>query len=211
MRIYHAVRENLPLFHEFFRVCLLPVQLRHGARLAGRWETEDGRVIAIWEYDDRAAYERIDAAVRADPDSRHAQERRAQLPALMTSTEEVFMSPAGPAAPARDGSRSGHAESVRARTAARRLRLPDPGHGFVECTPDQERIDAAVNTYRRHVEPTGDELGRLEAVTYIRTLHLACFGCQRLTCHASTNHALRPVPGYMALIHLPGLPSAGRH
>ena len=91
MRVYQAVRENLPAFHDFFRTCLLPVQLRHGARLIGRWETEDGRVVAIWEYDDRAAYERIEAAVRADPDSGKAQQHRAQLPALMTAREEVFM------------------------------------------------------------------------------------------------------------------------
>src|SRR5580700_5465600 len=91
MRVYQAVGENLPVFHDFFRTHLLPVQLRHGARLVGRWETEDGRVVAIWEYDDRTSYERIEAAVRADPDSRQAQEHRAGLPQLMTATEEVFM------------------------------------------------------------------------------------------------------------------------
>jgi hypothetical protein len=36
--------------------------------------------------------------------------------------------------------------------------------------PNQERIGAAVSAYRRYVEPTDDELGRLEAVMYIRTL-----------------------------------------
>ena len=45
--------------------------------------------------------------------------------------------------------------------------------------PNQECIDAAVNAYRRHVEPTDDELDRLEAVMYIRTLYLACFGYRR--------------------------------
>ena len=45
--------------------------------------------------------------------------------------------------------------------------------------PNQERIDAAVNAYRRHVEPTEDELERLEAVMYIRTLYLVCFGYRR--------------------------------
>ena len=100
MRVYQTVRENLPVFHEFFRTGLLPVQIRHGARLVGRWEAEDGRVIVIWEYDDRAACERIEAAVRADPDSRRAQEHRARLPVLMTSTEEIFMSPAGGPGPA---------------------------------------------------------------------------------------------------------------
>jgi Ser/Thr protein kinase RdoA (MazF antagonist) len=45
--------------------------------------------------------------------------------------------------------------------------------------PNQERIDAAVNAYRRHIEPTDDELERLEAVMYIRTLYLTCFGYRR--------------------------------
>jgi len=45
--------------------------------------------------------------------------------------------------------------------------------------PNQERINAAVSAYRRHVEPTDDELERLEEVMYIRTLYLACFGYRR--------------------------------
>jgi Ser/Thr protein kinase RdoA (MazF antagonist) len=45
--------------------------------------------------------------------------------------------------------------------------------------PNQECIDAAVNAYHRHIEPTDDELDRLEAVMYIRTLYLACFGYRR--------------------------------
>jgi Ser/Thr protein kinase RdoA (MazF antagonist) len=45
--------------------------------------------------------------------------------------------------------------------------------------PNQERIDAAVNAYRRHIEPTDDELERLQAIMYIRTLYLVCFGYRR--------------------------------
>src|SRR6202044_3830761 len=45
--------------------------------------------------------------------------------------------------------------------------------------PNQECIDAAVNAYRRHIEPTDEELERLEAVMYIRTLYLVCFGYRR--------------------------------
>ena len=45
--------------------------------------------------------------------------------------------------------------------------------------PNQEWINAAVNAYRRHVEPTDEELDRLEGVMYIRTLYLACFGYRR--------------------------------
>jgi hypothetical protein len=92
MRIYRAVPENLALFHDFFRTHLLPVQLRHGARLIGRWQTEDDRVVAVWEYDDRQAYERIQAAVRADPATLQAQQVRRGLPALIVATDETFMS-----------------------------------------------------------------------------------------------------------------------
>jgi NIPSNAP len=91
MRVYDTVRENLAIFHDFFGRHLLPVQLRHGARLIGRWETEDGRVVAVWEYDDRPAYERIESAVRRDPDSRRARQYRATLPPLITGQEETFM------------------------------------------------------------------------------------------------------------------------
>jgi Ser/Thr protein kinase RdoA (MazF antagonist) len=44
---------------------------------------------------------------------------------------------------------------------------------------NQEWIDAAVNAYGRHVEPTDDELDRLEEVMYIRALYLTCFGYRR--------------------------------
>ena len=48
MRVYEVVRENLDRFNQFFKDHLLPTQLRHGARLVGRWSTEDDRVVAIW-------------------------------------------------------------------------------------------------------------------------------------------------------------------
>ena len=75
---------------DFFNVYLLPVQVRHGARLVGRWETDDEEVIAVWEYDDMAAYERIDAAVRADPDSARAQQQRITIGPLFTEKHETF-------------------------------------------------------------------------------------------------------------------------
>ncbi|MBO0802092.1 MAG: aminoglycoside phosphotransferase family protein [Nocardiopsaceae bacterium] len=51
--------------------------------------------------------------------------------------------------------------------------------------PDQERIGAAISAYRRHVEPTDDELDRLEAVMYIRPLYLACFSYRRAITNGS--------------------------
>ncbi|MGH9017381.1 MAG: phosphotransferase enzyme family protein, partial [Acidimicrobiales bacterium] len=52
--------------------------------------------------------------------------------------------------------------------------------------PDKERIDAAVNAYRQHVEPIDEELDRLEAVMYIRTLYLTCFGYRRAITNGQT-------------------------
>src|SRR5580704_8254606 len=66
--------------------------------------------------------------------------------------------------------------------------------------PNQEFIDAAVNAYRRHVEPAGDELDRLEAVMYIRTLYLACFGYRRALTNGSAFNEwgfIEP-PGYFS-------------
>lgn len=91
MRVYRAVPENLQHFHQFFLDRLLPVQLRHGARLVGRWCSDDSRVVAIWEYDSREAFENIQALVDADPDARRAKEIRATLPPLFTDFEEIFM------------------------------------------------------------------------------------------------------------------------
>jgi NIPSNAP len=91
LRIYQAVPEKLAAFHQFFREQLLPIQLRHGARLVGRWETEDARVIAIWEYDSAADYEQIRHAVNADPDAARTQELRKTLDPLFTACEEVMM------------------------------------------------------------------------------------------------------------------------
>src|SRR6202012_734787 len=51
--------------------------------------------------------------------------------------------------------------------------------------PNREWIDAAVRAYRRHIEPTDGELVRLEAVMYIRTLSLACFGYRRALTNGS--------------------------
>jgi len=92
MRTYRTVDDtSAAAFHQFFRDWLLPVQRRYGARLVGRWETDDGRIVAVWEYDDREAYERIQAAVNADPDAWRAKEHRRSLPTLFSETDEVFM------------------------------------------------------------------------------------------------------------------------
>ena len=60
-----------------------------GSSVAGKPKTAG--VVAIWEYDSRDAYERINSAVVADPASHDAQRHRATLGPLFTEREEVFM------------------------------------------------------------------------------------------------------------------------
>jgi hypothetical protein len=57
--------------------------------------------VAGREYDDRAAYRRIESAVRQDPDLILAQQHRALLPPIVTFREEVFMSSTLPPGAAR--------------------------------------------------------------------------------------------------------------
>jgi NIPSNAP len=90
IRTYTAVPENIERFHAFFRDFLLPIQLRHGARLIGRWASDD-RIVAVWEYDDIDAYHRIDAAVRADPDSAVARAHADTLGPIYLSRDDQFM------------------------------------------------------------------------------------------------------------------------
>ena len=98
LRQYKVAPGKIDIFNAFFRERLLPVQKRYGARLVGRWQTEDGNhIAALWAYDDLEQYEAIQAKVRADPDSVKAQEyRRAELNPLFTETEEAFMVPTVP-------------------------------------------------------------------------------------------------------------------
>ena len=70
---------------------LKPVQLKHGARLVGRWQTDDDRIVAVWEYDSMDAYQAIQQKVVADPDTHKAREIRKTLPPLIVEQEEVFM------------------------------------------------------------------------------------------------------------------------
>lgn len=93
-RMYRVVPGKLGVFNDFFLRHLLPVQQRYGAKLVGRWASEDGAVIlALWSYEDVEAYENIQRRVSRDPDSVAAQAyRRAHLDPLFTETEEWLMS-----------------------------------------------------------------------------------------------------------------------
>ncbi|WP_432357791.1 NIPSNAP family protein [Sporosarcina sp. UB5] len=62
-------------FNEHFNKTNLPNQLKHGARLIGRWmrenENDTVEIFAIWEYDSYEDYIEIETKVRGD--SAHVQ------------------------------------------------------------------------------------------------------------------------------------------
>ncbi|MFB7142254.1 NIPSNAP family protein [Gottfriedia sp. NPDC056225] len=70
-RKYYIVKnEFVEAFNEHFNETNLPNQLKHGARLTGRWMTSHDatttEIFAIWEYDSYEKYQEIEANVRGD-------------------------------------------------------------------------------------------------------------------------------------------------
>ncbi len=63
-KVYKLASGMVNEFNQHFNDTLLPVQLKHGARLIGRWKTssdeEAVEIFAIWEYDSYEEYEIIE-------------------------------------------------------------------------------------------------------------------------------------------------------
>jgi Ser/Thr protein kinase RdoA (MazF antagonist) len=120
---------------------------------------------------ERARFERLRDQVRS-PDDGHGLPESLLHANLLHAPDHAIMSEQGPVA-------------INRKASGRGPRLADFAYliwgagSWNPRRPNQEWIDAAVNAYRRHVEPTDEELDRLEAVMYIRTLYLACFGYRR--------------------------------
>lgn len=69
---YIVVDDFVAPLNELFSKVNLPNQLKHGARLVGRWMIPlDGgvtEIFAIWEYDSVESYRRVEEKVRGDRD-----------------------------------------------------------------------------------------------------------------------------------------------
>jgi Ser/Thr protein kinase RdoA (MazF antagonist) len=121
--------------------------------------------------DERERFEQLRAAVRTADDG-HGLPEGLLHGNLLHAPDHVVLSDRGPVA-------------INWKASGRGPRLADLAYliwgtgSWNPRRPDQERIDAVVGAYRRHVEPTDAELERLEAVMYIRTLYLTCFGYRR--------------------------------
>lgn len=96
-KTYKIQPENLDQFNEFFLQYLLPNQLKHGAKLVGRWVSEDqSEIEAIWEYESLEVYHRIEGQVRNDDLHARAQEKRQELGELYIESKQDFLQWAGP-------------------------------------------------------------------------------------------------------------------
>lgn len=70
-RKFYVVRNDfVDIFNEHFNKTNLPNQIKHGARLIGRWmcpiDNEKTEIFAIWEYDSYDSYKQIEINVRSD-------------------------------------------------------------------------------------------------------------------------------------------------
>lgn len=73
-RKYYIVKnEFVEIFNAHFNETNLPNQLKHGARLIGRWmvpyEESTTEIFAIWEYDSYEKYKEIETTIRGNSEN----------------------------------------------------------------------------------------------------------------------------------------------
>ncbi|MBM7619238.1 ADP-ribose pyrophosphatase YjhB (NUDIX family) [Bacillus tianshenii] len=95
-KTYKIIPEKLEEFTAFFHEYLYPNQITNGAKLVGRWVTEDkSEVVAIWEYLNQEHYESIEKAIRSSELHRRAQARRKELGEVFVTSSQDFMHATG--------------------------------------------------------------------------------------------------------------------
>ncbi len=89
----YAIRpEKLDEFNEFFHTYLYPNQLKHGAKLIGRWVNEShDEITATWQYDSLEQYEEIESKIRKSDLHMKAKERRDELGDLYLESSQEFL------------------------------------------------------------------------------------------------------------------------
>ena len=88
---YKVLPDKIEEFQQFFEQFLLPVQVKNGARLVGKWLTESKDVMVIWEYPSLEEYRKIQQRVHKDEMVKKMQEYilRSGKPYLQSSFEEL--------------------------------------------------------------------------------------------------------------------------
>jgi 8-oxo-dGTP diphosphatase len=91
-KTYKINPKRLNDFNSFFHTYLYPNQLKHGAKLVGRWVTETkDEIVAIWEYKSMAHYESIENQIRKTDLHQKAKKKRAELGELFVESKQDFL------------------------------------------------------------------------------------------------------------------------
>jgi 8-oxo-dGTP diphosphatase len=83
-------------FNKFFHTYLLPNQYKNGAKLVGRWVSENKEeVTAIWEYQSYESYQKIEEKVKSDELHHLAQEHRPKIKEIILESRQDFLTSTG--------------------------------------------------------------------------------------------------------------------
>ncbi|MDY0407545.1 NUDIX domain-containing protein [Virgibacillus soli] len=96
-KTYHITPEMLDRFNQFFHRYLYPNQIKHGAKLIGRWVNEEqSEITAIWKYTSRNQYEQIENKIRQSDIHQQAQQERKRIEPIYISSREEFITSTAP-------------------------------------------------------------------------------------------------------------------
>jgi len=94
---YKINPDKLKQFNDFFHHYLYPNQIKHGAKLIGRWVNESNdKIEAIWQYESIEQYEQIEIMIRESELHLKAKEKRAQLGELFIESHQEFLTSTSP-------------------------------------------------------------------------------------------------------------------
>ncbi|WP_246017656.1 NIPSNAP family protein [Mesobacillus subterraneus] len=97
IKTYKIKPERLEDFNFFFHSYLYPNQMKHGAKLVGRWASESKEeVLAMWEYRSMDDYEQIEKHIRNSELHNAAKEKLIELGDFILDSHQDFMTSTAP-------------------------------------------------------------------------------------------------------------------
>lgn len=94
--IYRVSPGKVNEFNKFFDEYLLPIELKNGAKLIGRWVTEsENEIIVMWDYTNYEEYLKIAERVKKDGMHQRAQKQLLKLGHLSIDSRQDFLHSTG--------------------------------------------------------------------------------------------------------------------